>query len=149
MKKVKRAFALLTILIIAGHSVSAYANNELIDAWILELDAAYFEDAISFNKLSDAILFIETCLDNGNEDELYNTCIFLRQNTSGNIHRFFAIIKKYHEQTPLHVLYAGTTFPQDRSQVALGGHGGKLGYIHIDFIKRDGKWYLTKIWMCK
>lgn len=32
----------------------------------------------------------------------------------------------------------------------LGGHGPRLGHIHIDCVRQlDGKWYLKRIWGCR
>ena len=61
----------------------------------------------------------------------------------------FEVLKEQDQRTPLIKLYSDIEFPQDKDKFKLGGHMSELGFIHIDFVKKDGKWYIGDIWQCR
>lgn len=65
--------------------------------------------------------------------------------------RMWAIeaLGKQHRSQSLRLLYAGREFPVEKEAFKLGGHGGELGHVHIDFLRIDAAWLLKEIWICR
>jgi hypothetical protein len=102
---------------------------------------------MSFAILADAVTFIAKHVREDNYDALFEVCLD-RPDKDSFIH-CVKLLKEIDKKTPLPFLYAKASFPPKANKFKLGGHGSELGHIHIDFIKKKGKWFLDKIWLCK
>ncbi|MBI5725133.1 MAG: hypothetical protein HZA50_14330 [Planctomycetes bacterium] len=100
----------------------------------------------AFSSLKEAVAFIAACLDKEDYDKLADACSGKRSHPEKYL---LEILKKMHQDTPLAKLYAEKEFPKDKTAFKLGGHMSELKCIHIDFAKKDDKWMLDSIWMCK
>ena len=116
-----------------------------------KISAPVEQSPASFSNLQEAVTFIAACLDQDDFEKLSGACVggrrpavYLAQHRS-----VFDTLKAAHENTPLQELYADRTFPEDTNTLKLGGHMAELGCLHIDFVKRDGHWFLADIWQCK
>jgi hypothetical protein len=104
------------------------------------------EKPAAFTALKDAVAFIAGCLDKGDFDRLAASCSNAARPATKNA---LESLKRTHEKTPLPKLYEGKEFPADKDAFKLGGHMSELGFIHIDFVRKDGAWCLDSIWMCR
>ena len=105
------------------------------------------EGAPSFSKVEDAVAFISQCVQTNDSERLFNSCLAPGEKSS-----FIHIVerlKALNEETILSKLYAHKSFPWFGSRFKLGGHGFEWGHIHIDFVRKDGAWYLNNIWQCR
>ena len=100
----------------------------------------------TFTALKDAVAFIADCLDKNDLDRLAAACANKDGRTNKNA---LEALRRSNENTPLGKRYAGREFPTDKDTFKLGGHMSELGFIHIDFVKRDNAWRLDNIWMCR
>lgn len=106
----------------------------------------------SFENLGKALQFIAECLDQDAYARLSGMCIgghkpdavYLAQHR-----RPFNMLKAAHKEKPLLDRYSEREFPKTGDQLKLGGHMSELGCLHIDFVKKDHKWFLSDIWDCK
>jgi len=96
----------------------------------------------AFATLSQATAFLDSCLEAKDAKRLEDATL-QHQSTS------FEALAKIHARIPLAKLYVGKEFPADRDRFKLGGHASELGHVHVDFLKRDGNWFLESIWMCR
>lgn len=96
----------------------------------------------SFGSLGQATAFLDSCLEAKDAKRLEDATL-QHQSTS------FEALRKVHVRVALSKLYSGKEFPADRDRFKLGGHDSELGHVHVDFLKRDGKWFLESIWMCR
>jgi len=100
----------------------------------------------AFLSLKEAVTFISSCLERGDLATLAGACL----EGSGTLTpAVFAQLQKIHKEIPLGTRYEKREFPADAESFKLGGHMSELGHIHIDFVKRSGKWCLSRIWMCR
>lgn len=109
-------------------------------------------EKISFLNLKNAVEFISKCLENDDYKKLSETCIGgVRKNPPYIVQHkvVFEMLKEQNQKIPLIKLYSEIEFPKDKDKFKLGGHMSELGCIHIDFVKKDGKWYIGDIWSCK
>lgn len=103
------------------------------------------KDYSAFSTLQEAVIFIVACLEKDDYKNLADAC----ESTDKPNEQLLKTLKEIHAQTPLPTLYAGKDFPKNETTFKLGGHMKELGFIHIDFIKKDNAWHLARIWMCK
>ena len=105
----------------------------------------------SYTSLSVAIQFIAECLDQDAYVKLSGACIggrkpkvYLAQHRKP-----FDMLKEAHRKQSLQDRYPKRQFPKAESLFTLGGHMSQLGCLHVDFVKKDGNWFLGDIWDCK
>ncbi len=46
-------------------------------------------------------------------------------------------------------VFGGREFPKGSATFKLGGHFKELGCHHLDFVKKEGRWFLSRIWQCR
>ena len=95
-----------------------------------------------FASLSKAVSFIVSCLDAKEPSRLQSAT--LRRKIYG-----FESLEYSHGQIPLTKRYLGREFPSKGDSFKLGGHDMELGHVHIDFVKRNGQWFIDSIWVCR
>lgn len=106
----------------------------------------------SFEILADALTFIGKCLDEDEYTKLAHTCIgghkpkgvYLAQHRTP-----FDMLQAAHQKESLLKRYARQEFPKDADTFKLGGHMSELGCLHVDFVKKNDKWFLADIWNCR
>jgi hypothetical protein len=139
-----KLLSIFTLAFFFSISFSVFSEDEIY------LDSQT-EGFVSFNRLSEAVRFIADCLENDEYEKLYHNCVEKGQFPDEYTFFCFAMdkLKLIHEQTPLEILYAAEELPENSSKFKLGGHDSELDHIHIDFIKREGVWYIASIWQCR
>lgn len=102
---------------------------------------------MSFNSASEAIGFIAEQVRNDRSDTIFAVCLEPGDNEffTSAVNR----LKILDNESPLTELYANQSFPLTGNMFTLGGHGDEWGHVHIDFVKKRGKWYLKSIWQCR
>lgn len=96
----------------------------------------------AFDSLRQAVAFIAECLETKDRGRLEAATLMYQVSDLEYVSRLNA-------RYPLLKLYAGREFPQGGKTFVLGGHRSELGHTHIDFKKRDGRWYIHSITMCR
>ena len=96
----------------------------------------------SFTNLQQAVDFIATALESTNTAAIAAACIE-KPNQLDLTH-----LQDLNKAKPLRTLYAHRTFPTEADAFKLGGHMSELGFIHINFIRTNGIWYLNSIMEC-
>jgi len=114
-------------------------------SWVTFIEAQQ-EPTISFSNLNDAITFIVQAVEEDDYKKLSNACI--KKMAFSQDEEIFGILKGLNQRMPIVDLYSGNEFPKDKNTFRLGGHGEQWGYIHIIFIKKNDKWYLSDILSC-
>jgi hypothetical protein len=102
------------------------------------------EAPVKFTALGEAVSFIAACLDSDDYNKLRSAC--LREKAFADA---FSVLQYKHRKSPLTTLYSGREFPPKGVSFTLGGHDRELGRVHIDFVKRDGSWYIDAIRVCR
>jgi hypothetical protein len=105
----------------------------------------------SFTNLGVAIQFIIECLDQDAYAKLSGACVGGRKPTVylAQHRRPFDMLKTAHKKQSLLDRYAKRDFPKSGDKFTLGGHRSEIGCLHVDFVKKDGNWFLGDIWDCK
>lgn len=100
----------------------------------------------SFDRADAAVEFITTQVRAGAADVLMTAAT----NPGEKLYFVNAVrsLRAIDRRTPLPSLYGKAVFPAGDSY-SVGGHGEPWGHVHIDFTKKDGRWYLKKIWVCR
>ena len=110
--------------------------------------AAESSDKPSFTKLTEAVSFIVTCLDQ-NATNCFSAA-FIEPKSGVESHKYVFIgLKRINATTPLTALYKGKDFPTNQPAFWLGGHFRELGCIHIGFVHTNGVWYLSDTFICR
>ena len=107
------------------------------------------QNRVSFTTASEAVEFISNCVEINDSTTLFNACTI--NSDSSKLHfnsHYLQILKSLNQETPLSKLYGGKKFPIWETQFHLGGHGFKWGHIHINFIKKNKRWYIHDISQC-
>ena len=100
----------------------------------------------AFVSLREAVTFISSCLERADRATLARACL----DDGGSLaSAVFTQLQQAHKEVPFGTRYEKREFPADAETFTLGGHGSELGHIHIDFVKRSGKWRISRIWMCR
>lgn len=100
-----------------------------------------------FTILADAVYFITKHVREDDYEGLFRIC--LDRSDKAFFTYCMELLKEIDEKTPFPTLYEGFSFPADADRFKLGGHDSELGHIHVDFAKKDDKWFLERIWLCK
>lgn len=106
------------------------------------------EDLPTFKTLISALHFIEKCLANDKQVELFKACLTSRASDFMRP-RICDQLAKTNSIHGLRKLYLNREFPTDDGRFKLGGHASELGHIHIDFVRKETGWQLDAIWMCR
>lgn len=101
----------------------------------------------NFTILADAVAFITQHVREDNYDAIFEICLDRRD--KAHFINCIKLLKEIDEKTPLPALAEGISFPSDADRFKLGGHDSALDHIHIDFVKKEDKWFLDRIWLCK
>jgi hypothetical protein len=102
---------------------------------------------MSYDSVGQAVAFITENVRRDSTEVLYKACLEPQKRASFD--NIVEILKVLDRKKPLPELYAGQAFPADGMTFKLGGHGAPWGHVHIDFIKKNKKWFIKKIWQCK
>lgn len=107
------------------------------------------EEQKSFANLQEAIKLITEALENNDHNGLKKVCVGKNGKPANFPDYTFKNLKKLNKKKSLVEIYKDKIFPKGKKNFKLGGHMKELGCIHIDFIKKDDKWYIQDIWTCR
>ena len=110
--------------------------------------AAESSNKPSFTKLSQAVSFIITCL-NQDATNRFSEAFLKPSCGTQMVENVFVGLKRINKKTPLAKLYEGKDFPTNQPAFGLGGHFKELGCINIMFVQTNGVWYLADTYYCR
>ncbi|MCA8960534.1 MAG: hypothetical protein KDC38_08475 [Planctomycetes bacterium] len=100
-----------------------------------------------FESVAGALEFIVRCVEADDRSGLVAACSRGVQ-LSANPTTFDKLVE-LHQEVDLREKYGEQSFPTGSTQFTLGGHGHQYRHLHLDFVRREGKWTLSDVWQCR
>ena len=132
----------IAFCMIACVFVSGCASAPLVDQ---------AESTAGFDTVQEALSFIVGCVDQNDARRLTAACVgrgAMAPLLATTSHTFNNLVS-FNKTKGLMKSYGDKTFPAQGVVFKLGGHGKQFQHLHIDFVKKDQKWYLADIWNCR